>query len=175
MYIIIIIWYVLNEGKRGVYCRSDVTQICYLLLQPNFTGSQCSSFSNGVIWSRLRFFWTLCDRPICRRQAGQDWVAVIKAGGYQSGDKSCRSAFLQGVLIQEKRRDKRCWKWSCMERDRSNLTPRYITDVLKGILLPPISAESVYQSETRWSGDSYYFCFVTSVMSLLLFIHEKTS
>ena len=54
----------------------------------NFTGR----------WSRSRFFWTLCGRPICRKPAGQDWVAVIKAGGYQSGDNSCRSAFLQGVF-----------------------------------------------------------------------------
>ena len=86
------------KGKREVYRRSDGRQeFAILYSQRNFTGSQWSSFSSGVIWSRFRFFF-FQNEPSCtvlnslqstylfRRQTGSDRVAVIKARGNQSGD-----------------------------------------------------------------------------------------
>ena len=93
-----------------------------------------------------------------RRQTGQDGVAIIKVeGSYQSGDKSCRSVsweilsggrkapsfkWTEGVLIQDKRRDKRCWldpAWEVW----TIASLRYSTGFLKSMALPTMSAESL--------------------------------
>ena len=91
------------KGERRMYSRSDGTQSCYLVL-----AAECYRQPVQFILSVPQ-----ADRPrlTCSNQGG----------GYQSGDKSCRisSSFFSffeiydrmvgpSVLIQEKRRDKRC-------------------------------------------------------------------
>ena len=46
------------KGKREVYRRSDGRQESAMYSQWNFTGSQWSSFSSGVIRFRFHFFGT---------------------------------------------------------------------------------------------------------------------
>ena len=53
----------------------------------------------------------------------------------------------------------------------SRCTPRYVTVVLKGMLLPPISADSQPTELMRSDGSSLLFSVLS--FSLLLCIHEK--
>ena len=55
-----------------------------------------------------------------------------------------------------------------------NFNSENLTDFLKGILLPLMSGESVYQCETRWRTNSHYFCFV-SVQHELTAVHPRQS
>ena len=126
-----------------------------------------------------------------RRQTGRDGAAIIKVGAsYQSGDKSCRSAsweiisggrkapsfkWTEGVLIQDRRRDKRCWldpAWGVW----TIASLRYSTDFLKSMALPTMSAESLStglrQDEAPASTTSILLVFNNR---LLLFISDKMS
>ena len=83
--------------------------------------------------------------------------------------------WMQGIVIWEKRHDRHCLfgpAWTVW----SILTTGYFTEVLEGILLPPMFAEL---QSTRLRRDEVPTA-ITSVlsvfnMSLLLFIHDKTS
>ena len=90
-----------SEGVRSLTCAErscKVRRMCtikwrsarvaILYSQQNFTGSQRSSRSYFQFFktSQAALFWTLCGQSICFcRQTSWDWVAVIKAGGNQSG------------------------------------------------------------------------------------------
>ena len=67
-------------------------------------------------------------------------------------------------------RNKRCWFDPAWRESGQFWTPRYLTDVFKGILLHPMSAESVYQPGTKWSANSHCFCFV-SIQHELIAVH----
>ena len=73
-------------------------------------------------------------------------------------------------------RNKGCWFVPAWRESGQFWTPRYLTGVFKGILLHPMSAESVSTSLQRNEALTA-IAFVLSVfnMSLLLFIHDKTS
>ena len=66
--------------------------------------------------------------------------------------------------------------WSYMERVWSILTLMYFTEVLKGMLLPPVLTESLStslrQDQVPTANASVLSVFI---MSLLLFIHDKMS
>ena len=66
--------------------------------------------------------------------------------------------------------------WSCMESPVYFISEVYLTDVLKVILLPPMSAESLSTSLRRDEVTTAITSVLSAFsMSLLLFVHDKTS
>ena len=131
------------------------------------------------MWSRLRFFtrsraalfWTLCSRPVC--SSGRPASHCGNQGRMLSKRRQvfskCLSKHTDGrtqvVLMQQQRCDK-CYQSDPAWRVWPVLTPTYFTDVVKGIVLPPMSADLVYRPQTTWSATS---------MSLVLFVDSKIS
>ena len=64
----------------------------------------------------------------------------------------------------------------CIDNVLSRWTPRYLTDVLKGTLLPPMFAHSL-STDSRQDAEPTGITSVLSVfnLSLLLFIQGRTS
>ena len=91
------------KGKRGAYCRTwGYAKVATLYSQQNLTDSQCRSFDTDVYVKALTFVQNKPYRTVLnplqstrlfRTQTGQDWVTVIKAGGYETGVSFAEAVF----------------------------------------------------------------------------------
>ena len=168
------------KGKR-VLSKWRCAKVAILYSQRNSTGSQCSSLNSGVKFVISLTF--LQSKPRCTVLNPLQSTCLFRSCSNEGGRLSKR----RQVLLRDTVRWTQCvnsrkqarqtlLNWSCMEIVRTIVTPVYFTEILKGILRLLMYAESLSTSLKRGEAPTaIIFVLSVFIMSLLLFIHDKTS